>query len=151
MEKQIEGSWVLESLMADGENLMDMRRKGYLFTSACDTIHFERKEIIAMTMSFDGAGNFTRTININISYPDTAAMRVQCAPVYADSVINNTQQGKWQLTGKSTIELIGDQFYEGNKVEELDDDKMTWQTDLIVESGFVLFKGVKTAQWRKKN
>jgi hypothetical protein len=67
--------------------------------------------------------------------------------VYSDSLLNTVEDGTWRFEGKETLELIAqNNNYEGNKLVAISNSEMEWQTDLTVEQGFVIFKGIKTTK-----
>jgi hypothetical protein len=100
--------------------------------------------------------NFLNWVNseaekITIQYLDTAASRLQCKAVYGDSLINTKEEGTWRFEGKETLELLGNnKNYEGNKLVAISNNEIEWQTDLTVEQGFVLFKGIRTTKFAKQ-
>lgn len=150
-KKMIAGTWEVSAMFTDEADLLLLKRKGKLLPIGCDTIAFERKEQLKSSIVFEDNGNYTRTNNITITYIDTAASRLQCMAVYADSLLNSTETGTWRFEGKETLELIAsNKNYEGNKLVAISNEEMEWQTDLTVEQGFVIFKGIKTTKFIKR-
>ena len=147
-KKMIAGTWEVAAMYTDEGDLLLLKRKGKLLPIGCDTIAFERQEQLKSSIVFEENGNYTRTNNITITYIDTAASRLQCLAVYADSLINATETGTWRFEGKETLELIAsNKNYEGNKLIAISNDAMEWQTDLTVAQGFVIFKGLRTTKF----
>jgi predicted transcriptional regulator len=150
-KKQIAGKWLVTEMYTDEVNFLLLKKKGTFYTTICDSMHFERTEKLVSEITFTDNGSYTRKNNITISYLDTAATRAQCKVIYADSVLNNVEEGKWKFEGKETLELIANnKNYEGNKLISISNSAMQWQTDLTVEQGFVLFKGLKTTKFIKQ-
>lgn len=150
-KKQIAGKWEVTAMFTDEADFLLKTRKGKFLAAGCDTIDFERKETLKIELTFNDNGSYSRITNTTINYLDTAATRAQCIAVYADSTLNSTEEGSWKFEGKETLELIAsNNNYEGNKLISISDQAMEWQTDLTVEQGFVIFKGIKTTKLEKR-
>jgi hypothetical protein len=150
-KKKIVGHWEVSAMYTDYKDFLLIKRKGKILPQGCDTISFERTETLKSEITFNENGNYKRLNNITINYLDTAATRIQCAAVFADSMINSAEEGTWRFEGKETLELIAqNKNYEGNKLVAISDNEMEWQTDLTVEQGFVIFKGIKTTKLVKR-
>ena len=150
-KKQIVGKWVVTEMYTDESDFLLQKRNGEFLTVACDTLSFERVETLQSEITFNQNESYLRTKHISIKYIDTAATRLQCTVVYADSIIDTNEEGTWRFEGKETLELLANNNnYEGNKLMSISDKAMEWQTDLTVEQGFVLFKGIKTTKLTKQ-
>jgi len=150
-KKQITGTWVVTAMYTDEADLLLLKKTGKFYSNLCDTVYYERQEKQYCEVVFKDNERYIRTKKITIQYLDTAASRLQCKAVYGDSIINNTVEGTWRFEGKETLELLGDnKDYEGNKLVAISNNEMEWQTDLTVEQGFVLFKGIKTTKFAKQ-
>ncbi len=150
-KKQIVGKWVVTEMYTDESDFLLQKRNGEFLTVGCDTLSFERVETLQSEITFNQNESYLRTKHISIKYIDTAATRLQCTVVYADSIIDTNEEGTWRFEGKETLELLANNNnYEGNKLMSISDKAMEWQTDLTVEQGFVLFKGIKTTKLTKQ-
>lgn len=150
-KKQIVGKWVVTEMYTDESDFLLQKRNGEFLTVGCDTLSFERVETLQSEITFNQNESYLRTKHISIKYIDTAATRLQCTVVYADSIIDTNEEGTWRFEGKETLELLANNNnYEGNKLISISDKAMEWQTDLTVEQGFVLFKGIKTTKLTKQ-
>ena len=150
-KKQIVGKWIVTAMYTDEEDLLLLKKKNKFYSTICDTVYFERTEKQYCEVVFTDQEKYTRTKKITIQYLDTAASRLQCKAVYGDSLINTTEEGTWRFEGAETLELLGDnKNYEGNKLIAISNNEMEWQTDLTVEQGFVLFKGIRTTKFAKQ-
>lgn len=150
-KKQIVGKWVVTEMYTDESDFLLRKRNGKFFPVGCDTLSFERVETLQAEITFNQNESYSRTQHISIKYIDTAATRLQCTVVYADSVIDTNEEGTWRFEGKETLELLANNNnYEGNKLMSISDKAMEWQTDLTVEQGLVLFKGIKTTKLTKQ-
>lgn len=150
-KKQIVGKWVVTEMYTDESDFLLQKRNGEFLTVGCDTLSFERVETLQSEITFNQNESYLRTKHISIKYIDTAATRLQCTVVYADSIIDTNEEGTWRFEGKETLELLANNNnYEGNKLMSISDKAMEWQTDLTVEQGFVLFKGIKTTKLSKQ-
>lgn len=150
-KKQIAGTWSVVAMYADEKDFLLQKKAGKVCQSGCDTISFERVETLKCSIVFNESGSYTRTKNTIIKYLDTAATRLQCMAVYADSVIDDVEEGTWRFEGKETLELIAqNNNYEGNKLVSISNEAMEWQTDLKVDNGFVIFEGIKTTKFIKQ-
>ena len=151
IKKQFAGKWEVTTMYSDETNFLLIKQKGELKLNGCDTIHFERQQILKSEITFNDEGNYIRVSNITIKYIDTAASRIQCAAVYGDSLLNSTEEGTWLFEGKETVELLAsNNNYEGNKLITISNNEMEWRTDLTVEQGFLVFKGLKTTKFIKR-
>jgi hypothetical protein len=151
IKKQITGKWIVTAMYTDDADLLLQKKKGKFYATQCDTVLYERQETLYSEVVFKKKKKYTRTEKITIQYLDTAASRIQCKAVYADSTLNITEEGKWRFEGKETLELLGNNNnYEGNKLIAISDNEMEWQTDLIVDQGIVLFTGIKTTKLTKQ-
>jgi hypothetical protein len=150
-KKQIVGKWVVTEMYTDESDFLLQKRNGEFLTVGCDTLSFERVETLQSEITFNQNESYSRTKHISIKYIDTAATRLQCTVVYADSIIDTNEEGTWRFEGKETLELLANNNnYEGNKLMSISDKAMEWQTDLTVEQGLVLFKGIKTTKLTKQ-
>jgi len=150
-KKMIAGKWEVSAMFSDEKDFLLQKRSGKILPIGCDTINFERTETLKSEVTFEENGNYHRINNITIKYLDTAATRLQCMAVYADSLLNTVEDGTWRFEGKETLELIAqNNNYEGNKLVAISNSEMEWQTDLTVEQGFVIFKGIKTTKLIKR-
>jgi hypothetical protein len=146
----ISGKWEVTEMYSEDQDFLLIKRNGKFLPLGCDTISFERIESLDSEITFNENGSYQRVKKVTIKYLDTAATRVQCMAVFADSLINTTEEGTWRFEGKETLELIANNNnYEGNKLISISSKAMEWQTDLTVEQGFVVFKGIKTTKFIK--
>ena len=150
-KKQIVGKWTITAMYTDENDFLLQKRNGEFLPVGCDTLSFERVETLQSEIIFNENESYKRTQHISIKYIDTAATRLQCTVVYADSIIDTNEEGTWRFEGKETLELLANNNnYEGNKLMSISDKAMEWQTDLTVEQGLVLFKGIKTTKLTKQ-
>lgn len=150
-KKQIVGKWSVTEMYTDESDFLLQKRSGKFLPVGCDTLSFERVETLQSEITFNQNESYLRTKHISIKYIDTAATRLQCTVVYADSIIDTNEEGTWRFEGKETLELLANNNnYEGNKLMSISDKAMEWQTDLTVEQGLVLFKGIKTTKLTKQ-
>jgi hypothetical protein len=130
-KKQIVGKWVVTEMYTDESDFLLQKRNGEFLTVGCDTLSFERVETLQSEITFNQNESYSRTKHISIKYIDTAATRLQCTVVYADSIIDTNEEGTWRFEGKETLELLANNNnYEGNKLMSISDKAMEWQTDL---------------------
>lgn len=150
-KKMIAGTWEVKEMFTDERDFLLIKKGGKFLPVGCDTINFERTEQLSSEITFNENGSYKRINNTSIKYLDTAATRLQCLPVYADSLTNVIEEGTWRFEGKETLELIAqNNNYEGNKLTSISNTEMEWQTDLTVEQGFVIFRGIKTTKLIKR-
>jgi hypothetical protein len=147
--KIIEGTWRVKSMTLDDQNVMN-KTLDTLTNELCDSLMMLELGNYDIMITFNRDGTYEKNTDFYIAYVDTALFRQNCEIKPVLRVENEKEQGKWELFNKSTIQMLSGKNSEGNKIKNITENVMEWETDVVVSQGVVQFNGIKKTKLVKE-
>jgi hypothetical protein len=146
--KTIEGTWKVTEMTLDDKNVLNKIIDSLSYPN-CDSIMHIEQGYYDIKITFNKNGTYERVSDFHIASVDTAYFRQNCELKAVLKTITETESGKWELFGKSTLQMITANNSEGNKIINITEKLMIWETDVVVSSGIVMFNGIKKTKLEK--
>jgi hypothetical protein len=147
-EKLIIGKWAVLEKYSETTNFIDNKVSGIYYTTSCDSLPMQRRTLSEIYIAFNTNEIFSEEIKQTISYLDTAATRINCTPIYKDSIVTDTIKGAWKIDG-STLAMVVGTDYTGHKLLEINKTNMSWETNVAVVNSIVTFNGTISTKFKK--